>query len=65
MKNKKYGGVLLIDVRTNSFLLGQRGKNTSFANSWSLFGGTIEDGESVLDGVKRELEELALRPSNM
>lgn len=57
MTNKKYGGVLLIDIKTNSFLLGQRGKNTSFANSWSLFGGTIEEGEDVLDGVKRELEE--------
>jgi len=57
MTNKKYGGVLLIDIRTNSFLLSQRGKNTSFANSWSLFGGTIEKDEDVLDGVKRELEE--------
>jgi 8-oxo-dGTP pyrophosphatase MutT (NUDIX family) len=52
---KKYGGVLL--VCEDKFLLGQRSKNTSFPNCWSLFGGTIEDGETILEGVKRELME--------
>jgi 8-oxo-dGTP diphosphatase len=57
MTKKRYGGVLLIDINSNKFLLCQRGKNATFANSWSLFGGTIEEGEDILDGVKRELLE--------
>jgi|LakMenEpi03Aug12_release.lakeMendotaPanAssembly.Ray.scaffolds.fasta_scaffold1398922_2 8-oxo-dGTP pyrophosphatase MutT (NUDIX family) len=66
MKRKIYGGVLLIDINTNSFLLGQRAKNVSFANSWSLFGGKIEKDEDVLEGVKRELfEETKINPKNI
>lgn len=66
MKRKIYGGVLLIDINSNNFLLCQRGKNITFANSWSLFGGKIEDGEDVLDGVKRELyEESKINPKNI
>jgi len=64
--SKKYGGVLLIDIKSDSFLLGQRSKNTTFANAWSLFGGTIEEGETVLEGVKRELyEETKIKSDNI
>ena len=52
---KLYGGVLL--VCGEKFLLGQRNKDGSFPNYWSLFGGKIEKGESVLEGIKRELYE--------
>lgn len=54
-KGKLYGGVLLICGE--KFLLGQRNKDGSFPNCWSLFGGKIEKGESVLEGIKRELYE--------
>jgi 8-oxo-dGTP pyrophosphatase MutT (NUDIX family) len=57
MKNKKYGGVLLICSTTKRVLLGQRGKEGTFPNCWSVFGGKIEDGESIIEGVKRELYE--------
>ena len=66
MGNKKYGGVLLICTTTNRFLLGQRRKNGSFPNTWSLFGGKIENGETELDGVKRELyEETNIKSDNI
>jgi 8-oxo-dGTP pyrophosphatase MutT (NUDIX family) len=41
-KGKVYGGVLLICGE--KFLLGQRGKDGSFPNCWSVFGGKIEEG---------------------
>ena len=66
MKRKKYGGVLLICTTTNRFLLGQRRKKGSFPNTWSLFGGKIENGETELDGVKRELyEETNIKSDNI
>ena len=66
MGNKKYGGVLLICTTTNRFLLGQRRKNGGFPNTWSLFGGKIENGETELDGVKRELyEETNIKSDNI
>jgi len=54
-KEKLYGGVLLICGE--KFLLGKRGKGGSFADYWSVFGGEIEEGETILEGIKRELFE--------
>jgi len=61
---KKNGGVLLICEETGNFLLGERAKNVPFSDCWSLFGGGIDEGESVLGGVKRELMEETQIPSN-
>jgi len=63
-KGKVYGGVLLICGE--KFLLGQRGKDGSFPNCWSVFGGKIEEGESILEGIKRELyEETEIESDNI
>jgi 8-oxo-dGTP pyrophosphatase MutT (NUDIX family) len=61
---KKNGGVLLICKETGNFLLGERAKNIPFPDCWSLFGGSVEEGESVLEGVKRELMEETQIPSD-
>ena len=56
----KIGGVLLISKETGKFLLGERSEMVDYPNYWSVFGGGIEEGENVLDGVKRELYEETL-----
>ena len=61
---KKNGGVLLICKETGNFLLGERAKNIPFPDCWALFGGSVEEGESVLEGVKRELMEETQIPSD-
>jgi len=61
---KKNGGVLLICEKTGNFLLGERSKNIPFPDCWSIFGGGIDEGESVLEGVKRELMEESQIPSD-
>ena len=61
---KKYGGVLLICG--DKFLLGQRSDKGSFPKCWSVFGGEIEEGETILDGIKRELfEETEIESDNI
>jgi 8-oxo-dGTP diphosphatase len=45
----------------NEILLARRNKNKSWGNYWELPGGKIEQGESPIDALKRELhEELSL-----
>ena len=61
---KKNGGVLLVCKETGNFLLGERAKNIPFPDCWALFGGSVEEGESVLEGVKRELMEETQIPSD-
>jgi mutator protein MutT len=47
------GGVVIADGRT---LLIRRG-HAPLAGEWSIPGGTLELGETIHDGVRRELEE--------
>ena len=53
----KYGGVLLICKSTNRFLLLKRNEKASYPKTWSIVSGGIEEGESPLEGIKRELKE--------
>ena len=63
---KKYGGVLLICEDTGNFLLLERCKEANYPKTWSLVAGAIEEGESPLEGVKRELtEETQIDPTNI
>tara|TARA_R110000824_G_scaffold251595_1_gene440233 strand:- start:59 stop:439 length:381 start_codon:yes stop_codon:yes gene_type:complete len=54
---KKYGGVLLICRKTGNFLLLERGPQAHFPNTWSIVSGGIDEGETPLEGIKRELKE--------
>jgi len=57
IKMNKYGGVLLICKSTNRFLLLKRNDKASYPKTWSIVSGGIEEGESPLEGIKRELKE--------
>ena len=61
---KKNGGVLLICEETGNFPLGKRAKKIRYPNCWAAFGGAIDEGETVLEGVKRELMEETQIPSD-
>jgi len=64
MKNN--GGVLLICKNTGNFLLLKRSKLSYFPHSWSVVAGAIEEGETPLDGIKRELiEETQIDPTGI
>ena len=55
MKNSS--GVLLICQKTGNFLLLKRSKSAFFPNTWSVVAGAIEEGETPLESIKRELKE--------
>jgi len=48
-----------IIVRGNSVLLTRRGPSEKLAGYWELPGGKLEDGESLVDCLRRE-EELGV-----
>jgi 8-oxo-dGTP pyrophosphatase MutT (NUDIX family) len=54
---RKYAGVLLICEKTGNFLLLERGPTASFKGTWSAVAGGIEEGETSLEAIKRELKE--------
>ena len=62
-KSRLAGGVLITAKDTNRvFLLLRNGVSRS-PNTWSMVAGTIEDGETPLKGLKREVgEELSIDP---
>lgn len=64
-KPKVAAGVLIRCIRTNRVLLLQRNENGGrYHGVWSLMSGGIEEGESVIDGLKREVtEEMSINPN--
>ena len=62
----KGAGVILI-ANNGNVLLQHRDKNNKWnQNSWSEFGGQIEEGETPEEAVKRELkEELGIKLTNL
>ena len=57
-------GVGAILLQRDRILMAQRGKEP-LKGSWSLPGGALETGESLADGVRREVREetgLEIRP---
>ncbi len=60
---KVVGGVLIKAIKTGRVLLLLRNDKRPV---WALVSGGIDEGENVLDGLKREVyEELFLRPSEV
>ena len=56
-------GVLVKCIETDRILLLLRNDNADEPNTWALVGGGIDDGENVLEGLKREVkEEMSIDP---
>jgi 8-oxo-dGTP diphosphatase len=56
-RKRKSAGVLLICKNTGNFLLLERSKISFFPRSWSVVAGAMEEGETSLETIKRELKE--------
>jgi 8-oxo-dGTP pyrophosphatase MutT (NUDIX family) len=62
--DKITAGVLIKCITTGRLLLLLRNDNVDRPNTWSLVSGGVEHGESILEGLKREVEEeLSIDPS--
>lgn len=56
-------GVLVLCTETNKILLLLRSSEGTGGNTWNLVSGGIDEGESVLKGLKREVtEEMSINP---
>lgn len=55
-------GALFLAKTTNRFLFLQR-QGAKYSNTWGLVGGKVESGETVINGLNREiLEEIGFLP---
>jgi 8-oxo-dGTP pyrophosphatase MutT (NUDIX family) len=58
-------GIFFYALSTKRFLFLLRSE-TKKANSWGIPGGTIEDNETLLEGLQREcMEEIGIFPDNL
>ncbi len=55
MDKKTYTGVVV--KCDNKVLLAKRNNQGAFPGMWSIFGGKLEEGESTMEGAKREFFE--------
>ena len=66
MKEEKFtvaAGVLVLCTETNKILLLLRSSEGTGGNTWNLLSGGINEGENVLEGLKREVsEEISINP---
>lgn len=51
------GQKAIITNKKNQILLLQRSGKTTASGKWALTGGALEEGETPIDGIKREIEE--------
>jgi 8-oxo-dGTP diphosphatase len=62
----KFTGVLLVCENTGRFMLLQRSNKISYSGVWGLMSGGVEEGETPLEAVKRELmEETKINPEEI
>ncbi len=58
-------GVRVVILKDGKVLLGERLKRDSFYGLWCTFGGAVEEGETLEQALKRELnEELGIEALN-
>ena len=59
-------GVLILCPKTDKVLLLLRSPEGRGGSTWNLVAGGIEDGETILEGLKREVtEEMSINPDKI
>lgn len=63
---KNCAGILIKCASTNNVFLLLRSDDSDEPNTWALVSGGINKGETILDGLKREIsEELSINPDTI
>jgi 8-oxo-dGTP diphosphatase len=50
-------GAIIVSEHTGKVMTVLRSPQESYPNTWTFAGGKVDDGESEIDGLKRELQE--------